>query len=463
MPLAEAQALARDLQSAPLDPPADRRVLEQLAEACEQFTPCVAIEEGDAPESLLLDISNLEHLWGSETKLAARVRNFFTRRGYHVRLAVADTVGLAWALAHFAKMTNEKPVSSFVIRHSSFQNLPVESLRISPDTAALLRELGIETIGQLLALPRDGLAQRFGDELLRRLDQLTGAAREVIEPHRALAPWKAVCSLEEPTADRAVIMHVFSQLVSRLTRRLATRDQGAVQLVCTLGSPGNHAMPFQIGLLEPTANPQQLLELIDLHLEQITLADEVDRVEIRATVVGRLGERQHELFESRWPTDSHQLALLANRLTSRLGSERVLRAELRASPVPERAVRYIPLTRRREGERGRRGEGETKKWRSSCRNLPLSPSPCLPFLLHPQLQPLEVVSVAPDGPPQFVWLNRRRQRVVYHAGPERIETLWWRGRSVRRDYYRIATEEGTHMWIYRDLTTAKWYLHGEFQ
>jgi REP element-mobilizing transposase RayT len=84
-------------------------------------------------------------------------------------------------------------------------------------------------------------------------------------------------------------------------------------------------------------------------------------------------------------------------------------------------------------------------------------------LLHPQLQPLEVVSVAPDGPPQFVWLNRRRQRVVYHAGPERIETLWWRGRSVRRDYYRIATEEGTHMWIYRDLTTAKWYLHGEFQ
>ena len=67
-------------------------------------------------------------------------------------------------------------------------------------------------------------------------------------------------------------------------------------------------MPLRIGLLQPSASARQLMELVDLHLETVTLADEVDRVEIRAAVVGRLGERQGELFADRWPSDPHQLA-----------------------------------------------------------------------------------------------------------------------------------------------------------
>jgi protein ImuB len=234
--------------------------------------------------------------------------------------------------------------------------------------------------------------------------------------------------------------------------------------VCLLHCTDKEAVPLTIGLLQPSANPRQLMELIDLHLEQRTLADEVDGVELRATIVGRLGERQGELFEDRWPTDSHQLALLVNRLSSRLGGEQVLRAELRASAVPERAVRYMSVTRQRDRETRRQGD-KGRKRRTSSPCLHVSLSPCLsprPLLLHPQLQPLEVVCIAPDGPPQFIWLDQRRQRIAHHTGPERIETLWWRGRSVRRDYYRVATEEGSHFWIFRERTSAKWFLHGEF-
>jgi protein ImuB len=456
MPLAEAQALVPPLQSFPHQPPADRRALEKLAEACERFTPCVALEEGDEPESLLLDVSNLEHLWGNKAGLAAQVEKFFTGRGYRVRVAVANTVGLAWAIAHFS---DGEPASA------GGHELPIESLRIQTDTATLLRELGIETIDQLLVLPREDLAQRFGEELLLRLDQLTGAVSEVIEPHRAMAPWQAAYSLEEPTADRAVLMYVLSELVSRLACQLAARDQGALQLQCMLRCTDGRMVPFAIGLLQPSADPRQLLELIDLHLEQLTLADEIDRVELRATIVGRLGERQGELFEDRWPSDSHQLALLANRLSSRLGSERVLRAELRPSPVPERAVRWKAVTKGRDKETGRQGDKE-KRRRPGSPCLPLSVSPCpppRPLVLHSRPSAIEVTCVAPDGPPQFVWLDRRRERVVNHVGPERIETLWWRGRSVRRDYYRVATEEGSHLWIFRELTKAKWFLHGEFE
>ncbi len=169
-----------------------------------------------------------------------------------------------------------------------FASLPVEALRIADDTTTLLRELGIKTIDQLLALPREALASRFGEDLLRRLDQLTGRGRELIEPQRGLPALAASYALEEPTGDRSVLMQVLEQLVDQLSQQLAARDQGAVLLVYLLRCTDGQEISLRIGLLQPSANARQLLELIELHLETVRLTDKVDRVELRATVVGGL-------------------------------------------------------------------------------------------------------------------------------------------------------------------------------
>jgi protein ImuB len=470
MPLAEAQALARDLKVAVYESAADRQALVKLAESCERFSPRVALEEGDEPESLLLDISNLEHLCGDEAKLVGQVEKFFTRRGYHVRLAVAETVGAAWAAAHFAdegdcKLQNEKckmqNADSFETNlQFAISSMPIEALRIAADTTALLRELGIETIDQLLALPRESLTSRFGEDLLRRLDQLTRQGRELIEPQRGLPALAASYALEEPTGDRSVLMQVLGQLVDQLSQQLAARDEGAVLLVGLLRCTDRQEVPLRIGLLQPSASARQLLELIELHLETVRLADEVDRVELRATVVGRLGERQRELFAGRWPTDPHQLAMLVNRLSSRLGCEHVLRAELRASPLPERAAKLVPVTQLKVKKlQNAKYKLKNANWRSSAIKNLQSPRP---IVLYSEPQARKVMCVAPDGPPQCVWMNQRRERVVSCVGPERIETLWWRGPSMRRDYYRVATESGEHLWMFRRLADGKWFAHGEF-
>jgi protein ImuB len=191
----------------------------------------------------------------------------------------------------------------------------------------------------------------------------------------------------------------------------------------------------------------------------------MDRVELRAVVTGRLGERQRELFSDRRSTDPHQLAVLVNRLSSRLGCECVLRAELRKSPVPERAVGWKPVAERKEWEKGRGGKGERSRKPRSSPYLPVFPSAPLgprPLTLYPEPEATEVVCVAPDGPPEFVWVGRHRERIVSCVGPERIETLWWRGPSVRRDYYRVATESGGHLWMFRQLADGRWFVHGEF-
>lgn len=348
MPVAEAKSLVRGLAIEPHDAAADSQELLRLAGECEQFSPCVAIEEGDEPESLLLDVTNLTHLLGTEAEITAKVEQFFQAEGYRVQWAIADTVGLAWAQAHWGSAGKLQTVES----------LPIESLRIANDILELLHQLGVETIGQLLVLPREDLNSRFGEQLLWRLDQLLGVAPEVLVPYRHPAALEVGCSLEHATSDRAALAHVLSELVEQLSQHLAARDHGAVLLVGVLQYAGGGTHWLRIGLVQPSANPRQLMELVGLHLETVVLEDEVNHVELRAAVVGRLGERQGELFTDRWPTDPHQLAVLVNRLSSRLGYEQVLRPRLGSSPVPERAVKYEHRAGSIDKEKGRQGDKE---------------------------------------------------------------------------------------------------------
>jgi protein ImuB len=80
-----------------------------------------------------------------------------------------------------------------------------------------------------------------------------------------------------------------------------------------------------------------------------------------------------------------------------------------------------------------------------------------------------MIAIAPTGRPTnqsatlptFQFDNRTHQ-ASFFWGPERIETGWWEGPTVRRDYYRAETDSGNLWWIYRDLRTGEWFLHGRF-
>jgi protein ImuB len=61
----------------------------------------------------------------------------------------------------------------------------------------------------------------------------------------------------------------------------------------------------------------------------------------------------------------------------------------------------------------------------------------------------------------FTWQGKQH-RVQRYWGPERIETAWWRGESVRRDYYRVEIPTGQRYWLFRELRTWKWFLQGTF-
>ncbi len=328
--------------------------------------------------------------------------------------------------------------------------LLVESLRLPDQTVTLLHQLGVRRIEQLAQLPRASLRSRFGDELVARLNQLTGAEPELIIPHRPAAPLEAHWSLEHPTAHRATIQHIVAQLVEQVAQRLRQRDLGAVTIECRLHPSGSEPIEIRIGLFEPTAEPQHLLDLLRMQLETLAVPGAVGRASVRVVDSAPLVRRQHDLLADTLRHHPQQLAALVDRLSTRLGRDRVVRPQLHADAQPELAYRHVPLT----GPQARRRDDQPHETLGPFHR---------PLLMHYPPLPLEVVSIVPDGPPVLFHHRGGQQQVACCWGPERIETGWWRGQSVRRDYYRIETAAGQRFWMFRRLQDGQWFLHGEFE
>lgn len=472
MPLTEATALHREeCHVLPSDDDADLTALAQLAEYCERFSPLVGWETvtpkdarcgaraGTAPSQgacvvgapghLFLDVTGIGILFGSEEGLAREAVNALARLGYDARAAIADTVGAAWALATAWEARGELPIilpSPGI--EAGIGPLPVSALRLPSETVDLLAQLGVAQIGQLLKLPRASLTVRFGERLLLRLDQLLGTAQETISAYRPPPEFVVERLLEHPAESRELIERIVHELVERIAPILAQHRKGAVRLSCRLDCAPGRPLVWKVGLFRPSADPEHLWNLSRIQLERQALPGPVGRVTLAVPWTAPLQDRQLDLFADNRQQAFRQFELLIDRLGSRLGPEAVLRPELTADPLPERAVRYVPLL-----------HGKSKR-RESQANAPSALQ--RPLLLRSPPLALEVISIVPDGPPLSFRLGGRIHRVSRWWGPERIESGWWRGRSVRRDYYRVEADSGQRHWLFRQLQNGKWYLQGEF-
>lgn len=381
------------------DPQADRAQLESLARWCDQFSPIVGIEG----ESLLLDLRGLPFNVEQVTKA-------IRQQGFVARIAVAETVGAAWALAHY-----DEP-------------LPVAALRLEEGTVELLGSLGIRYVTELQALPRDQLATRF-ESVVKRLDQLAGAVAEPITPYREPPEIVVTRNLEYPLEQREMIAAVCDEMLTEIARELSQRQQGAARLELALDSER-----FVIGLFQPSDSSRYLRELVDMQLERVRLAEAVTKISLAVLMAAPLRARQRELFDDEHDRE-RQLGLFVDRIRCR---SLALRAVLVADAQPEHAFRYEPLT--------------------SCKRRGPKPSHLRrPLLVEPR--PIPVEAISGSGPPRQFSFRGETHRTIRAWGPERILTGWWRNGYIRRDYYRVETTSGCY-WLFR--ARERWFLHGTF-
>ena len=297
----------------------DREALAELARWCDQFSPTVGLEEAAEPESLLVDVRGLATLFGGEHGLCRRVLAKFAARRLHVRPAIADTLGAAWAVAHDRWQPNETyriipPSETLAV----LAPLPLGLLRLDAETVELLSELGLRRVSQLMELPRSALEARFGPQVLLRLDQATGEAAEIVAAHHTAAELIASWSFEYPTKHRATVDAVLEQLVGQLAERLAAQGRGALVGECRRSISDQQPVVILLGLFRPSASAEHLMGLIRLRLETLPAAGTVEEVRLWVTRSDTLEWKQQEIFEGQTPRDDpRHLALLVDRLSSR--------------------------------------------------------------------------------------------------------------------------------------------------
>jgi protein ImuB len=444
-PLAEARALLPRGVFLPADVAADRAALCQLVIEFQCFTPLVGLEEMSEPECLLCEVAGCTHLWNGEEKFLDAVKSYWRGRGYHVQLALAGTLGAAWALAHTASHS----LVPCGHEEEALSSLPVSALRLPALTLERLEALGLYTIGKVIKLPRETLASRFGVILQRRIDQALGLLSDTFVCERLKEPITTFREWEVPIEDRFAVNHLCRLLLRELLSMAGHIGMGLLEIEGELETEAD-SVKIEIRLVEPTRDEPHLAQLAELQLERQTWSGGVTAVRWSALRLGLLEHAQGRLFvDDLESKTSRVFNTLIERLGSRLEAKAVLRVELVADAQPEHAVRLVP-------------------WTSAQPPLTNHISPCpvksrgRPLRLLNRPLPIDVTSVLTDGPPiRMVW-NRHDYLVVRAWGPERIETGWWRAQDVERDYYRIEWEDGTQAWVYHDWRNRRWFLHGFF-
>lgn len=454
MALADARAMYPKLGCADADPDADQRTLLAVADWCDRYTPLVGI---DPPDGLMLDITGCAHLFGGETLLCRDLIRRLNAQGFEVQAGIADTVGCAWGIAHYGASA----LASSGAARECLAPLPLAALRLTPEILDALGKVGLKRVADVLDRPRAPLAARFGQELVRRIDQALGHEDEPITPRLPVAPYVVERRFAEPIALEHDVLGTIEHLGGELRRLLERRGEGARLLQVALFRTDGKVHRIEVGTSAPIRDPTRLRRLFTEKLAAVGDACDpgfgFDVIRLSAPVVERCDPQQTGLAV---PDHEAEFADLIDRLGARFGLRRVVRLVPRDNHIPEFAISAVPA----HAVKTTADLGLQVVEQDSLGSI-------RPIRLFARPEPIEAIAEVPDGPPvRFKW--RRVTHDVAHAeGPERIAMEWWRdeeGRTLTRDYFRIESREGMRVWVYREglydreTVAPRWFLHGLF-
>lgn len=442
------------------------------------------------PDSLLLDVTGCERLFGGEDHLLRTALCGLASEGFAACGTIADTVGAAWAVAHGNRVSVVIPPGRVV---AALAPLPPWTLRLSDRDAETLLAVGVRKIEALLQIPRASLASRFGDGLRRRLDQALGHVPEPLDPYRPPAEPVSRIRFAGVTDRLEVIHEAADRLLAFFCEQLERRAVGVRSLLCTMYHEDAAPTTREVGLSRPTRSVNHLRSLLHARLEASPPTAVVFGMMLWSRAVEALGDAQGRLFDpgdgsARWSwEDGEGLTCLLDRLSNRLGAEAVVRPELVADHQPERAYRCVPVMGGEEGRRSvpsehlRAGSATELGFRVPGSGVRDAGTIGVAYGLSREganssflgggrplrlfARPVEVraMAIVPDGPPTWFRWEGREHVISDAIGPERIETGWWRGDDVQRDYFAVASSAGRRFWLFRERRGGRWFVQGSFE
>lgn len=316
------------------------QLLAEIARAC---SPRVELH-GD--RAAVFDASGLSRVIGAPPEIAQEVQALAAEQGLTVRIAIAPTRVAAWLLAHarpgitVTEKGNSRealaalPVSVLaclpgILRiRGSLAKAAAEHARsravvaaVRNDAIATLSRWGLQTLGQVAALPRADVRTRLGEEGVRLHQTACGEDAEPLVPAGQAAPFLERMVLEWPIEGLEPLTFVLARLCDALSVSLERADRGAVSITTTLRLVSRETHQRTLNLPAPMRESKTLRTLIVLDLESHPPAAGIDVVTVAVDVVpGRIV--QGSLLERALPAPE-QLATLTARLRALAGESRV--------------------------------------------------------------------------------------------------------------------------------------------
>ncbi len=407
-----AQALADGLVVRKRDPLAEQESLAGLAVWAGRFTPSVSLEP---PDGLLLEISTCLSLHRGLGNLLKLARSGIGEMGYAAMMACAPSSHGAWLLANAGI---EKAVRDSARLETILAALPVALLDQPPAVLEGLERVGVQTLGDCLRLPRGGVARRFGQALVDELDLALGRLPEARAFFVPPASFERSLELPAPVHSAEALQFAARRLLPELEGFLVLRQAGVQELELVCRHERRDATVVKFGFVKPTRDAGRMQLLLRETLGRTRLPASVHTIVLRAPLVLPLSVSCGDLFQKSREADGD---LLLERLRIRLGKDAVYGVGTAADHRPERAWRPA---------HGPKRAADANRHR--------------PLWLLPRPLPCH------DG------------RLKLTSGPERIESGWWDGGDVARDYYVAEDRNGAQLWVYCDRGSGEWYVHGVF-
>jgi len=368
------------------------------------------------PHAIVLEVSKSMGLFGPWPKLESLLRSDLTSLGFRHRIAAASTPHAAYVLAG---VSDGQAVLTADTLRGALRHVPIPKSRL-PASAASLPGMGVRTLGQLMALPRDGLRRRFGAELLATLDRLTGDIPSGLESFRPPDVFDLRIELLHEVENQSMLVFPVRRMTGDLASYLAGRDGGVQRFLLRLEHRDGCHTDVSVGLLAAERDAGMLFEFARGRLEQVALPGSVIALRLIARDLPAFVPVGRDLFDER-PANALPIEQLRERLRARLGDAAVYRLGSTTDPRPERAQQV-----------------------AATADVAVEVHPRPTWLLD---RPIPLRGMAP----------------LILSGPERLETGWWDDGEVCRDYYVVETSLGQHAWAFCPPgEPSGWMIHGWF-
>jgi len=440
---ADAKAIVPGLQAFDEIPGKEAQLLNAIGEWCIRFTPTVAV---DMPDGLILDMSGCAHLWGGEEAYLKDLHTRLHNRGYDTCIAIADTIGVAWAMARFG---GNGSIIAPQQHTAALLQLPPQALRLEEAVLERLRKVGFRRIAQFAGIKRAALRRRFGDILLQRMDEATGVILETINPLQPIAAYEERLACLEPIRTATGISIAIQKLLYQLCTRLHNEGKGLRYAVLRCYRVDHQIISTEIGTHRSSVNTDHLFKLFELKIPLLAPGLGIELFILEATIVEDMPPAQEALWRiTTGNMESAEVAELIDRITGKISGAGISRYLPQEHYWPERAIKATRSLQEKPGT----------EWRCD------RPRPTQ-LLANPE--PIQVTVPVPDYPPMLFIYKSQLHNIKKADGPERIEREWWLEDGELRDYYTVEDEHGQRYWLFRSGAysgnrTSEWFIHGFF-